>query len=430
MKVTLLGGSNSLYGCGIKTGISSVANVQLSNYSLGASSALQNLAACIENRESIKESDLIIAESNVNDSFNAAYLKLDLEVVKRNIAAFYSELASLGKVVFVLILPLNTDRPGIIESDSIIKEINEYHMAMIQKFGFFYVDLEEQCKNLPQDKLNLLMPDCRHMKPLFLHELLKNITTFFVRRLPIMGIEQEFPSSKNVHKLLTAKDIADYNSLKCENIENSYFSTNVVPLPLQAGAKIKFPELVWGDKLIGVGTFGTLESRKVAFKSRTNLVVKSFNELMAFNELVFELFVDFDLVLTYTDEETTEKVILEKPKKDYDNRVNFYSFIFLSQIRDEFAIRIWEGAKNLQRLIPPAQYFMFDSDYCKKFISMREGSISSLSEVRSVMSIAEKLSDCDPQTALDLARLVYKYVSSEPELKVVMDKIRAKAAKS
>ncbi|EOJ2576762.1 hypothetical protein ACM1I3_001665, partial [Campylobacter jejuni] len=66
LKIILLGGSNSVILNGLQRGLKET-NVELYNFSLGGSSALQNLYEICRNRKLIYSCDLIITESNVND---------------------------------------------------------------------------------------------------------------------------------------------------------------------------------------------------------------------------------------------------------------------------------------------------------------------------------------------------------------------------
>ena len=65
--IILLGGSNSVMVNGLQKGLREYANV--TNLALGATTSIQNLYELKreKNQEAIKNADLIVTESNIND---------------------------------------------------------------------------------------------------------------------------------------------------------------------------------------------------------------------------------------------------------------------------------------------------------------------------------------------------------------------------
>jgi len=87
MKSILLGGSNSVFDNGLVSGLRE--NSDLIRLSLGATSCAQNLFELVRQESLIKSADLIVTESNVNDSFNYSLMGLPLEFILRQIDEYY-----------------------------------------------------------------------------------------------------------------------------------------------------------------------------------------------------------------------------------------------------------------------------------------------------------------------------------------------------
>ncbi|PQJ91726.1 SGNH/GDSL hydrolase family protein [Photobacterium phosphoreum] len=134
MKVVLLGGSNSIK----KNGLSKYFRDYhtLYNYSLGASSSLQNLYEIIRWEKVLQESDIVICESNVNDFHNTNMLDTDIATIEQNIKSLYERLSSIETKVIVLLLPLLTKKY------KFKVEINNIHLKYIKLYKLDYVDID------------------------------------------------------------------------------------------------------------------------------------------------------------------------------------------------------------------------------------------------------------------------------------------------
>ncbi|MCR8706973.1 glycosyltransferase [Campylobacter sp. W0066.2] len=100
--VVLLGGSNSVIVNGLQKGLRQE-NVNLINLALGATDSIQNLYELKRkrNQQIINKADLIITESNVNDSW-----VMDDRILFDNLKKYYQELSSLRFCkILVIILP-------------------------------------------------------------------------------------------------------------------------------------------------------------------------------------------------------------------------------------------------------------------------------------------------------------------------------------
>lgn len=432
MKVALLGGSNSLYGCGIKTGISFHRTVELFNFSVGATSSMQNLACLIENKETILDADLIITESNVNDSFNQAYLSLSDDEIESIVNDYYSYLACFNKPVFCLILPLNFDKPGVIESQEAFERIRRLHLECIEKYGFFYIDFHGLLKKSNELTFDLIMPECRHPKPMLMHDSMKNVMAYFLKHIDQISSKYTLCKVDTFDfSILTSSEIASFNKLDTVVQKNSLFDVELLSLYLGM-EEIKFPPDYKENSLIGVGTWCEENAPNVIFNFSDGSLIKSFNELYSFNEIIARGISNKRNIesLGLTEDLPTEKSILERAKnidKEVLSRVGIGSFLFKSKQQSSRDFYCFHGNKQLSRVVPDVNLYSFDSNYCEKNASSSRG-VNSLSDVRNIMLVASELSENNPDLALTLAKLVFKYISHDEEQKELMQKIRRRAS--
>ena len=133
--IILLGGSNSVMVNGLQKGLREYANV--TNLALGGSTSLQNLYELKreKNQEAIKNADLIVTESNINEIYNNADEKeaLSLEIIFKNLQYLYATLYELKKPVCILILPLGVHR---------YVAIDNMHRFLANYFGLNIIDMQ------------------------------------------------------------------------------------------------------------------------------------------------------------------------------------------------------------------------------------------------------------------------------------------------
>lgn len=133
--IILLGGSNSVMVNGLQKGLREYANV--TNLALGSSTNNQNLYELKreKNQEAIKNADLIVTESNINEIYNNADEKeaLSLEIVFKNLQYLYATLYELKKPVCILILPLGVHR---------YVAIDNMHRFLANYFGLNIIDMQ------------------------------------------------------------------------------------------------------------------------------------------------------------------------------------------------------------------------------------------------------------------------------------------------
>ncbi|WP_236847690.1 hypothetical protein [Campylobacter devanensis] len=133
--IILLGGSNSVMVNGLQKGLREYANV--TNLALGGTTSLQNLYELKreKNQEAIKNADLIVTESNINEIGNNADEKeaLSLEIIFKNLQYLYATLYELKKPVCILILPFGFHR---------YVAIDNMHRFLANYFGLNIIDMQ------------------------------------------------------------------------------------------------------------------------------------------------------------------------------------------------------------------------------------------------------------------------------------------------
>ncbi|MBK1971770.1 hypothetical protein [Campylobacter sp. TTU_617] len=135
--IVLLGGSAFVMVNGIQVGLRKK-GFKVTNLALGGTSALQNLYELKRNYEILKNANLVITTSNVNDIglYNDINrLKYSFEIINW----FYKELFYLNKKIIVFISPISL--PSF--NNICIKSINNFHKKLANKYGFNVIDLQE-----------------------------------------------------------------------------------------------------------------------------------------------------------------------------------------------------------------------------------------------------------------------------------------------
>jgi len=228
-KITLLGGSNSIHKNGMYKFLNH--NTELTSLALGASSSLQNLYEVIRNSEVIRQSDLIISESNVNDFHNYNLIGTTLNVIEKNIERLYRRLATCGIKVIVVLLPLQTKKFN--DADN----INLLHIKYIKEFSLNYIDMHAYYKENGLSEL-LYFDNLDHPLDGVMYQLAESIVNIIDNiRLP----------SKN-------KDYTSYSVFKfSENFDtkikqNSLFCEAV----FEVNSQYKLPSELINKKIVGI----------------------------------------------------------------------------------------------------------------------------------------------------------------------------------
>ena len=278
MHGVLLGGSNSVFDNGLVSGLR--ANCDLERLSLGATSCAQNLFEIVRNSQKIKSADVVVTESNVNDSFNFSLMGLDLDFVLTQIDEFYLQLSTLTHKVYVVVLPINIHMPGI-EPVEIISSINEQHVKNCMHYGFRLVDVSDSAKSLnKQDAMNLI-PHARHLNEAIQHQIAVNICEH-VKANPF--IEKTLPSSEVEYAIVSARDLA---TVSVHEKKNSRFNEFVHNLECQQ----KFPSGFAGWRIKAAATWSDGYSI-LKLSSDTQQASKAFQDAIMVVEFVNEIIID------------------------------------------------------------------------------------------------------------------------------------------
>lgn len=265
----LLGGSNSILKNGLQKGISD--NSSLKNYSLGASSSLQNLYELCRNNEEINESDYIVSESNINDYHTAGLLDsmVPINTVNDNICLYYHHLSEFKNKTLVILLPMTID-------NSCRDIIYNTHLSQIKKHGFHYIDLHALFK-----KNNLLQFCDDHLPSDLMFEFGRKITKLL----------KEKKQSKHTVTKKTRDNLILWspNSSK-ENKKNSLLNEYVIQLidnkkyqipPKYANYKIRGLHC-WNDKKNG----NPMKSGSgIKISNNKETCIKHFNSECQFHDL-------------------------------------------------------------------------------------------------------------------------------------------------
>ena len=216
--IILLGGSNSVMVNGLQKGLREYANV--TNLALGSSTSLQNLYELKreKNQEAIKNADLIVTESNINEIYNNADEKeaLSLEIIFKNLQYLYATLYELKKPVCILILPLGVHR---------YVAIDNMHRFLANYFGLNIIDMQSYYEKSEIIQFgNKFGPHQLAIVNRYVgKEIAKNIDCFKISNKKLDINLPEF-------KILTPQDMKRVGNFKIFNPKNSMYDEIVYRL--------------------------------------------------------------------------------------------------------------------------------------------------------------------------------------------------------
>lgn len=344
----LLGGSNSIISGALRDGLSEWIN--LNNMAIGASSSLQNLSRVVQFSSSIIDADVVFSESNVNDSHNVNVLSAPLEFILENIEDYYYELAIRTRRCIVFILPVRYIE-GKTESMAVIEAINNCHRDAAKKYGFPIIDVAKYFTSLPDEWIRLLLPDPRHVNNAFMYTVGSNVASALLNdKFSFSTVNSE----KHLDKF-GAYQVIDSKSLgKTYDKSNSMFSESVFELC----DKYELSNLLGsGNALVGIGTWSDSQST-IKIKNKTCSIIKSFNNLNAFNEICTPMFNDFSITMCsmFGGVAVTEKSVNVNEKTPSSNNVLITCILFKKS--DNKYIRLQEDqniSSDYSYLIPSAE---------------------------------------------------------------------------
>ena len=147
--IILLGGSNSVMVNGLQKGIregiaklnegkDEKEQLEFYNFGLGGCAAIQNLYEIVRHKEILKNAELIITESSINEIHNHRFhnQNLPLQLIYRDLCWLYQELYSLKTKIVVL------DLAGEPRLDPSSKAITNIHKKLSNKYGLNFIDIQ------------------------------------------------------------------------------------------------------------------------------------------------------------------------------------------------------------------------------------------------------------------------------------------------
>lgn len=236
--IILLGGSNSVMVNGLSKGLkegieklnaSTGGGLEFYNFALGGTSSIQRLYELIRNKVIIKNSELIICESNINDTVASALSEkesLPFNVLYRNVQWLYKELYALNKKVLIIIFPTFNNR------------INNLHRLLCQKYNFNVIDMANyyEINNLKDFEPDHLHPLSSYMKKLG-KSIIENISIFK------LGKTNTFVNDNPTFEIITPNQtqMISYKNITKKTFENSLFKEEIFILK-KDGTMLKFKD--------------------------------------------------------------------------------------------------------------------------------------------------------------------------------------------
>ncbi|WP_196332265.1 hypothetical protein [Helicobacter pullorum] len=387
--IILLGGSNSVMVNGLQKGIregiaklnegkDEKEQLEFYNFGLGSSISFQNLYELLRerNQEILKNTQLIITESNINEIVNHhGYGKIPLETIIRSIEWLYEKLHSLKKKVVILLLPYIN--PSFINQQI----IDNAHRDCANRYGFNLIDMQTTYK---KDNLwNFYGCWGAHQMASLMKTLGKNITMNFNNFLP-------------PNNLLMASNLPQFEILSPENMEllvgdiekkelkNSAFCENI--FRIANNTKLQFPQKYQGFHLIGLhawnegkpksGSVYNTYSSIMIFNTQQTLI-KSSSLIRLFNTINMDFIINGKTFIEFNSQslpltESSEAVIITQ-----DTQIlNYFDMVDLLlakegkwdyTIPDNNEIIIIEAKYNFNHLIPDIKlYKEIIDEYCAK----------------------------------------------------------------
>ncbi|MCR8682676.1 SGNH/GDSL hydrolase family protein [Campylobacter sp. LMG 17559] len=313
--IVLLGGSSFFMQNGIQEGLrqgslaSSKEEIFIYNYAIGATTSIQNLCELVRRQKVLKTADLIITNSNINDSISVLSTKEQqpIEILYRNLFLYYQELHKLKKIILVLITPFDRD-------DIRNKFIINIHRGLIKYFGFNFIDMYEYYEHHNLFEFGKRR-DTVHEFDFVMRELgrniIKNLKSFFISQKNVNHFLQEY-------YFLPAKELEVVRG-NVKKIHHSNFSYGEDVVRIETGDIVKIPDKYYNYQIIALHTWNNhipwdekwqkldqfvLNYSSIEISNLQNSVIKETNSLIN----VLELHKDFIIKPnTYIKLNTTKK---------------------------------------------------------------------------------------------------------------------------
>ncbi|MDY4426890.1 MAG: hypothetical protein SPE20_05995, partial [Helicobacter sp.] len=225
------------------------------NFAVGGCTAIQNLYETIRHEGILRNAELIITESSINEIHNNQdpYQKMPLYLIYRDLSWLYQELSFIQNKIVVL------DLAGEPRTNVFRKAISNIHKKLSNDYGINFIDIEGYYdKNQLQSYERVFGA---HQQARIACEIGKNV---------IKGLyEYQFPKTLNIKNdnpefaICTPKDM-ELISGELQEIPMKNSMYNEITYRIKKDTKLKFPDRFAGFHLIGVHTWNN------AFEWREN----------------------------------------------------------------------------------------------------------------------------------------------------------------
>ncbi|ARQ98539.1 sugar transferase [Campylobacter devanensis] len=362
--IILLGGSNSVMVNGLQKGLREYANV--TNLALGGTTSLQNLYELKreKNQEAIKNADLIVTESVINELDNHNIIEnLSLEIIFKNLQYLYATLYELKKPVCILILPYRTRDYQII--------IN-MHRFLANYFGLNIIDMQSY-----YEKSEIIQFGNKFGG----HQLA--IVNRYVGKEIAKNIDCFKASNKNLDlnlpefKILTPQDMKRVGNFKIFNPKNSMYDEIVYRL--ESDNYLSF-EGYEGYQIIGMhgwnleinGEITKLNwaqtishCASIHLKNKDKNIVKPTSKLNIFCEIQAEPIIDSSLIVKFNDENlaNSESYINARPNTTNSVSLPYFDLIAFFLCKPNSKMKLFD-----LNLIPSDKDIEIDRDIDRSYL--------------------------------------------------------------
>ena len=270
--IILLGGSNSVMVNGLQKGIregiaklnegkDEKEQLEFYNFGLGGCAAIQNLYEIVRHKEILKNAELIITESSINEIHNHRFhnQNLPLQLIYRDLCWLYQELYSLKTKIVVL------DLAGEPRLDPSSKAITNIHKKLSNKYGLNFIDIQGYYNaNKLQDYEKVFGAHQQSKVACKLGEcIIKGIYDYHLpKNLKIKNDNPKFT-------ICTPKDM-ELVSGELQEIPMKNSSFSEVTYKIKKDTKLKFPDKFIGFQPIGIHAWNNATDWKENFEIPKN----------------------------------------------------------------------------------------------------------------------------------------------------------------
>ncbi|WP_236847970.1 coiled-coil domain-containing protein [Campylobacter devanensis] len=363
--IILLGGSNSAMVNGLQKGLREYANV--TNLALGGTTSLQNLYELKreKNQEAIKNADLIVTESNINEIDNNAHEKeaLSLEIIFKNLQYLYATLYELKKPVCILILPFEVHR---------YVAIDNMHRFLANYFGLNIIDMQSYYEKSEIIQFgNKFGPHQLAVVNRYVgKEIAKNIDCF---KISNKNLDINLPE----FKILTPQDMKRVGNFKIFNPKNSMYDE--IAYRLESDNYLSF-EGYEGYQIIGMHGWNLeingeiiklnwaqimSHCASIHLKNKDKNIVKPTPKLNIFCEIQAEPIIDSSLIIKFNDEnlENSEFYILARPNTPNSVSLPYFDLIAFFLCKPNSKMKLFDLS-----LIPSDKDIEIDRDIDRSYL--------------------------------------------------------------